>query len=42
MNKKLAVVAAITLLLMAGCNTWRGFGEDVQKVGEKIETSGSK
>jgi Entericidin EcnA/B family. len=24
-------------LLLAGCNTMRGFGQDVQKVGDKIE-----
>jgi predicted small secreted protein len=24
-------------LLLAGCNTVRGFGQDVQKVGDKIE-----
>jgi len=38
MKLKLATVLAITLL-MVGCNTWRGFGEDVQKAGEKIEKS---
>jgi entericidin A len=31
----------ITLLaaacVLAGCNTMRGFGQDVQKAGEKIE-----
>ena len=24
-------------LLLAGCNTMRGLGQDVQKVGDKIE-----
>jgi predicted small secreted protein len=38
---KLATVLAIALL-MVGCNTWKGFGQDVQKAGEKIEQSGSK
>lgn len=39
--KKLGICMVVVCLL-AGCNTWRGFGQDVQKVGEKIETSGSK
>lgn len=41
MKIKIATVLAITLLIV-GCNTWRGFGQDVQKAGEKIEQSGSK
>lgn len=39
--KSIAVLSAC-LLLIAGCNTWRGFGQDVQKAGEKIEQSGNK
>lgn len=38
MKIKLATLLTIAVL-MAGCNTWRGFGEDVQKAGEKIENS---
>jgi predicted small secreted protein len=33
------ILAAITL---AGCNTWSGFGQDVQKAGESIEKQGNK
>ena len=29
-------------LLLAGCNTVRGFGQDVQRAGEKIEESTKK
>jgi predicted small secreted protein len=29
-------------LLLAGCNTMRGFGQDVQKVGDKIEEKAKK
>jgi predicted small secreted protein len=29
-------------LLLAGCNTVRGFGQDVQKVGGKIEEKARK
>ena len=31
-----ATLVAVALLL-AGCNTMKGFGQDVQKVGDKIE-----
>jgi entericidin A len=36
----------ITLLVvafaLAGCNTVKGFGQDVQKVGDKIEDGATK
>jgi entericidin A len=39
--KKTTALLALSLvsaaLLLAGCNTFRGVGQDVQKVGEKIE-----
>jgi predicted small secreted protein len=35
MKKLLGVIAAAVLL--AGCNTMQGFGQDIQKVGDKIE-----
>ena len=28
--------------LLAGCNTVRGFGQDVQKAGEKLEDAAKK
>ena len=34
--KTIATLLAAAFLL-AGCNTMRGFGQDVQKAGEKIE-----
>ena len=34
-------IACLTLLLL-GCNTFRGVGQDVQKVGEKIEDAAKK
>ena len=36
-----ATLIAVALLL-AGCNTMRGFGQDVQKVGDKIEEKAKK
>ena len=34
-------IASLTLLI-SGCNTFRGVGQDVQKVGEKIEDAAKK
>ncbi len=39
--KKIAALLAVAFLL-AGCNTVRGFGQDVQKAGEKLEGSANK
>ncbi|HSV77877.1 MAG TPA: entericidin A/B family lipoprotein [Ramlibacter sp.] len=36
MRKTIAILLAAAFVL-AGCNTVRGFGQDVQKVGDKIE-----
>jgi len=36
-----ATVFALALML-AGCNTVRGFGQDIQKVGDKIEEGAKK
>jgi entericidin A len=40
MKSILALLA--TAVILAGCNTMRGFGQDVQKVGDKIEGAASK
>jgi predicted small secreted protein len=37
MNKFLTLVAAMTLLMLAGCNTIKGVGQDIQKAGSVIE-----
>ena len=34
--KRIALLIAV-LAVLAGCNTFEGFGKDVQKAGEKIE-----
>ena len=39
--KTIATLLAAAFLL-AGCNTMRGFGQDVQKVGDKIEEKAKK
>lgn len=39
--KKIVALLAVAFLL-AGCNTVRGFGQDVQKVGDKIEEGAKK
>jgi predicted small secreted protein len=33
---------AISLLALAGCNTVKGVGQDLQKAGEKIEDAAKK
>jgi predicted small secreted protein len=44
MKKTLATLLALCIAAaaLAGCNTMRGFGQDVQKVGDKIEDAASK
>ena len=45
MKKTIALLAlslASMAFLLVGCNTFRGLGQDVQKVGEKIEDSAKK
>jgi predicted small secreted protein len=39
--KKIVVLLAVAFVL-AGCNTVRGFGQDVQKAGEKLEEKAKK
>jgi len=35
-------VALSSALVLAGCNTVKGFGQDLQKVGDKIEEKAKK
>jgi entericidin A len=43
MKKTTAVLLALIVsFALAGCNTVRGFGQDVQKVGDKLESAASK
>ncbi len=37
MRKLFIVLFALSSVLLAGCNTVKGFGKDVEKVGEKIQ-----
>ena len=41
MKKYAAALLAIAFLL-AGCNTVKGFGQDIEKVGGKIESGATK
>ena len=38
----LIVLSLFSVFVLAGCNTVKGFGKDVQKVGEKVEESSGK
>ncbi|MDR7375612.1 putative small secreted protein [Rhodoferax ferrireducens] len=41
--KKIATLLATVLALgLVGCNTVKGFGQDVQKAGEKLEGAAKK
>ena len=43
--KKLAAMLAVTFAFavpLAGCNTVKGAGQDVQKAGEKVENAADK
>jgi entericidin A len=41
--KTLTTLIALSFALaLAGCNTVRGFGQDVQKVGDKLENAAKK
>ena len=44
MKKKfpLLLLAVLGLCVLVGCNTVKGIGKDVQKVGEKVEQSSGK
>ncbi|OYU42727.1 MAG: entericidin, partial [Burkholderiales bacterium PBB4] len=37
MKTLVTLIAASALLALAGCNTVKGMGQDIQKAGEKIE-----
>ena len=39
MNKLFVLLALCFAVVLTGCNTWHGFGKDVEKVGDKIKNS---
>ena len=38
MNKVLGIILMACSLLLIGCNTVEGFGEDLSKLGDKIDS----
>jgi entericidin A len=42
MTKILALTIITLLLTLTGCNTVKGLGQDIQKVGEKMEDAAKK
>jgi predicted small secreted protein len=42
MKKLASLIAASLLLVLTGCNTVKGMGQDIQKAGEKIEGAAKK
>jgi predicted small secreted protein len=37
MKKLFTLMSLAVALILAGCNTWHGFGQDLEKAGEKIQ-----
>ena len=42
MKPLVSLIAASVLLILTGCNTVKGMGQDIQKAGEKIEGAAKK
>ncbi len=42
MKPSILILSLACAWLLAGCNTMQGVGQDVQKVGEKIEDAAAK
>lgn len=42
MNQLTALIAVAFALLLSGCNTVKGVGQDVQKAGNAIERAANK
>lgn len=40
--KRLLIIALLSMFTLAGCNTVHGFGQDLEKVGEKIGGAAKK
>jgi entericidin A len=38
----LIVLALLSMAVLSGCNTVKGVGKDVQKVGEKVEDASGR
>jgi predicted small secreted protein len=42
MKTLISLIAISFTLLLSGCNTVKGMGQDIQKAGEKIEDAAKK
>ena len=42
MNKFIAIVAATLFVMLSGCNTIKGVGQDVEKAGTAMENAAKK
>lgn len=40
--KKLAIASLTALVVLSGCNTFKGFGQDVSKAGEGVSNAADK
>ena len=39
---KKIIALCVSVFMLAGCNTMEGFGKDVKKVGEKVQSAASR
>jgi len=39
MNRLFVLMALGAALVLSGCNTWHGFGKDLETAGDKIQKS---
>ncbi|EEH69975.1 MULTISPECIES: entericidin A/B family lipoprotein [Acinetobacter] len=42
MMKKVLVASIMTAFVLTGCNTFKGFGQDVSKAGDKVTQTAEK
>ena len=42
MKTLIVLIASCLFLVLSGCNTVKGAGQDIQKIGEKIEDAAKK
>ena len=40
--KKILVASIMTAFVLTGCNTFKGFGQDVSKAGDKVTQTAEK
>jgi predicted small secreted protein len=42
MISRTVLILSLLMLSLSACNTWSGFGQDMQQLGKKIQKQGDK